>query len=77
VIQPESKVEGWIIAEYPKGFKYGNSISKMRISLLSGEYWVSYKIFNANPLVYGDRFDGPNLKEFYFVPLDTLITEEQ
>jgi hypothetical protein len=77
VIQPGDKVEGWIIAEYPRGFKYGNSIGEMRISLLAANLWVASKTFNANPPVYKDHFNGVGIKEFYFMPLDTLITDEQ
>jgi hypothetical protein len=71
IIQPGDKVEGWIIAEYPKGFKYGSSIGDMRISLLAGDQWIASKTFPANPRVYKDH-----PFEWYFTPLDTLITEE-
>jgi hypothetical protein len=71
IIQPGDKVEGWIVAEYPKGFKYGNSIGDMRISLLAGNRWIASKTFPANPRVYNNPpFD------WYFRPLDTLITED-
>jgi hypothetical protein len=71
IIQPGDKVEGWVIAEYPKGFKYGNSIGDMRISLLAGKQWVASKTFPANPSVYNDPpFD------WYLTPLDTLFTED-
>jgi hypothetical protein len=73
VIQPGDKVEGWIIAEYPKGFKYGSSIGDMRISLHVGGRWVASKTFPANP-----RFSSPDYPAFdwYLTPLDTLITED-
>jgi hypothetical protein len=73
IIQPNDKVEGWIIAEYPKGLKYGNSIGDMRISLLAGNYWIASKTFPANPRVY--REDHPPF-DWYLTPLDTLITED-
>lgn len=73
VIQPGEKVEGWIIAEYPKGIKYGNSIGDMRISLLAANHWIASKTFPANPRVY----DQTRPKEFYFTLLDTLITEDR
>jgi hypothetical protein len=76
VIQPGEKVEGWIVAEYPKGFKDGNSIGEMRISLVSANRWIASKVFNANPRTFGDDFTTLHGGEFYFLPLDTLITEE-
>jgi hypothetical protein len=72
IIQPGDKVEGWIVAEYPKGFKYGNSIGDMRISLLAGDEWIASKTFPANPRLYKDHsFD------WYFIPLDTLPTKDR
>jgi hypothetical protein len=73
ITQPGNKVEGWIIAEYPKGFKYGSSIGDMRISLLAGKHWIASKTFPASPGFYNNE-DHPF--EFYWTPLDTLITEE-
>jgi hypothetical protein len=76
VIQPGDKVEGWIVAEYPKGIKYGSSMGEMRISLLANNRWIESKTFNANPPVYGDRFfNHVSAKDFFMLPLDTLITE--
>jgi len=72
IIQPGDKVEGWIIAEYPKGFKYGKSIGDMRISLLAGKHWIVSKTFPANPRVYNNELSSA----WYFKPLDTLITED-
>jgi len=72
IIQPGDKVEGWVIAEYPKGFKYGNSIGDMRISLHANNDWIASKTFPANPRVFGaPPFD------WYFTPMDTLITEDR
>jgi len=76
VIQPGATVEGWIIAEYPKGLKYGNSIGDMRISLLAAHRWIASKTFPANPPVF-DRINSKESKEFYFAPLDTFITEDR
>ena len=72
VIQPGDKAEGWVISEFPKGFKYGSSIGDMRISLLAGNHWIASKTFPANPRVFKDH----PLGDWYFTPLDTLITEE-
>jgi hypothetical protein len=77
VLQPGDKVEGWVVAEYPKGFKDGNSIGEMRISLVSANHWIASKVFNGNPRTFGDDFTTLHGSGFYFVPLDTLITEEQ
>jgi len=53
VIQPGDSVAGWVIAEYPKGIKHGNSIGDLRISLLgSNEEWVSSLVFEAHPTRY-------------------------
>ena len=72
IIQPGDAVEGWIIAEYPKGFKYGNSIGDIRISLRAGDRWIASKTFPANPRKALKDLPG----KLYFVPLDTLITED-
>ena len=72
IIQPGDKVEGWIIAEYPKGFKFGNSIGDMRLSLLAGNQWIASKTFPSHPPVFGNNEPF----EFYSTPLDTLITED-
>src|ERR1041385_4388356 len=76
VIQPGDTVEGWIIVEYPKGIKYGNSIGDMRISLLAAHHWIASKTFPANPPIF-DKINSKESKEFYFAPLDTLITEDR
>lgn len=72
VIQPGDKAEGWIISEFPKGFKYGSSIGDLRLSLLAGNHWIASKTFPSNPRVFKDH----PLGDWYFTPLDTLITEE-
>jgi hypothetical protein len=76
VIQPGDSVEGWIIAEYPKGFKYVSSIGEMRISLAASKHWVASKIFTANPPVIGHHLEGYKDSDLYFRPLDTMLTEE-
>jgi hypothetical protein len=73
VIQPGDKIEGWIIAEYPKGIKYGNSLGDMRLSLHAANGWIASQTFPANPRVYDNKLS----REWYFAPLDTLITEDQ
>jgi len=77
VVQPGTKIDGWVAAEYPKGIKYGSSIGQMRISIVSRGHWIATKSFPANPPMYGKYLDGPNLVDFYSVPIDTLITEDQ
>jgi hypothetical protein len=76
VIQPGNKIEGWIVAEYPRGFKTADSMGEMRISLVSANRWAASKVFNANPRTFGDDFVKLHGGTFYFVPLETLITEE-
>jgi hypothetical protein len=76
VIQPGDKVEGWIVAQYPKGIKYSSSMGEMRVSLLADNRWIASKTFNANPPAYDDRFfQNISIKDFYMLPLDGLITE--
>ena len=72
-VKPGDKIEGWIIAEYPKGIKYGNSLGDMRLSLHAANGWIASQTFPANPRVY----DNSLSREWYFAPLDTLITEDQ
>jgi len=73
VIQPGDQIEGWIIAEYPKGIKYGNSLGDMRLSLHASSGWIASQTFPANPRVFDDGLS----REWYFAPMDTLITEDQ
>ena len=77
VIQPGDKVEGWIIAEYPKGFKYGSSIGDMTISLRSNKQWIASKTFSANPAVYGGHVGELSKDTFFALPVEALITERQ
>lgn len=77
VIQPGDKCSGWIAAEYPKGIKYGSSIGEMRISIAASGHWIGTRSFPANPPIIGHYLDGPNIKEFYTTPIDTLITEDR
>jgi hypothetical protein len=78
VLQPGDKVEGWVVAEYPKGIKYASSIGEVRISLLASDEWIASKAFDAHPNVFGDRFfKNVSNKDFYFAPLDTMITEDR
>jgi len=71
VIQPGDKVSGWLVAEYPKGFKDGTDIGDMRISLSAAGYWVASKTFPAHPRVYENQAFN-----FYPTPLDTMLTED-
>jgi hypothetical protein len=50
----------------------------MRVSLLAANHWVSSKTFNASPAIYGDgSFKNISTSNFYWLPLDTMITEER
>jgi hypothetical protein len=76
VIQPGSSVGGWLLAEYPRDTKYGSSIRDLRLSLRTEKGWETAKIFTANPPTYGDHLKDVKTDSFYFIPLDTLMTED-
>jgi hypothetical protein len=74
LIQPGTTIEGWIIAEYPKGVAYGDLIGDLRISVQdANKRWISSKVFPGHPAIYPTENNGRIINGNVVMPLDLYI----
>jgi len=77
LIQPGETATGWIIAEYPKGVRYGDLIGEMRVSVQdANKRWVASKTFSAHPSIIPTEDAGPIVESSVIQPLDFFINED-